>query len=89
MRIMTKKGLFSKETKNGLVVLSRDESGMFILNNTALIIWKACARKSTIDEILSNVSSECEMREEDLRGFKKECMAIVKKNPELFEILDI
>lgn len=87
MHIKAKKGAFSKETEDGLATLSKDEKRMFILNSTARSIWKMCSSKMSIDDVLLKLSEEYNIKDTGLEDLKKDCIAIVKQNPDLFEII--
>jgi hypothetical protein len=87
MYIKAKKGLFSKETEDGLAALSKDEKKMFILNATACSIWKMCSSKMSIDDISLKLSEEYKIKDINPKDLKKDCIAIVKQNPDLFEIV--
>ena len=90
MYIKIRKGLFSKETRDGLLVLSQDEKEIFILNDTASMIWRLCSShpKIDIEEVLSNVEKEYDLKAKDLKNYKKDCRSFVKQNPELFEFFE-
>lgn len=88
MYIKAKKGLFNKETNEGMALLSQDESKMFILNNTASRIWKFCSSEKSIEDITSFLSEQYEITNKDLKTLKKECLSLIRKNPDLFEIFN-
>ena len=88
MYIKAKKGLFNKETNDGLAVLSKNENKMFVLNNTACSIWKMCASKTSLDDILSKLSKKYGIEERDIGNFKNDCISLARQNPDLFEISD-
>jgi len=90
MYIKAKKGLFSKKVNNGLVILSQDEDKIFILNETASKIWDlSCLNsKVSLDDILSGLEKEYTIKKSDLKTYERECMSIVKKNSELFDIFE-
>ncbi|MBU4312558.1 MAG: PqqD family protein [Candidatus Omnitrophica bacterium] len=88
MFIKAQDGLFARETENGLVVLNKNESKIFMLNKTAASIWKICSSGSMIsaDKILPELEKEYVMDRKDLERCRKTCVAIIKENSELFEI---
>ena len=88
MYIKSHKDWFSKETDDGLAVLNPEGDKIFTLNRTASYIWKrACSgSKVSIDDILEGMKKEFTVREKDLKKYRKECMDIVRKNPELFDV---
>lgn len=82
--------LFSKDTKEGVIMLSRDESEIFTLNETAARIWKFVASrpKSSVEDILNMLKENYSLGGEDIENCEKDCLEIIKENPDLFEILD-
>jgi hypothetical protein len=90
MYIKARKGLFGKESDGGMVVLSKDETEIFKLNKTASLIWKLCSTgpKVAIDDIVCGIQKEFILAEDDVETCKKDCLSVVKKNPELFEIIN-
>jgi len=86
--IKAHKDWFSKETDDGLAVLNPEGDKIFTLNKTASYIWKrACSgSKVSIDNILEGMKKEFTIKENDLKKYRKECIDIVRKNPELFDV---
>ena len=83
------KNLFSKETRDGLIMLNQEEDEIFVLNETASRLWNLCASKDkmSIDDILDIFKKEYSINGKELEGCRKDCVSIIKQNPELFEIL--
>jgi hypothetical protein len=87
--IKARKGLFYKENEDGIVVLSKNEKEIFMLNKTASLIWKLCFTGSRVsmEDIISGIQKEFIIGKDSVDRCKKDCMLIIKKNPELFEII--
>ncbi len=90
MYIKVRRGLFGKESGEGMVVLSKDETEIFKLNKTASLIWKLCSigPKVAIDDIVCGIQEEFIVEKDDIEQCKNDCLSVVKKNPELFEIVN-
>jgi hypothetical protein len=90
MYIKTRKGLFCKESGDGIVVLSKDEAEIFKLNKTASLIWKLCSAgpRMGMEDILSEIQKEFAIEKDDIERCKEDCVSIIKKNPELFEFIN-
>jgi len=88
MYIKAKKGLFSRETEDGMAALSKDEERIFVLNATARSVWNMCSSKMSIDDISLRLAEEYDMTNKDLKGLKEDCILLARQNPDLFEILD-
>lgn len=81
--------LFNKTTKDGVIILSQDEDEIFALNETAASIWKFVGSrpKTSVEDIVDMFKKEYILDQKDLENCKKDCVNIIKDNPELFEIL--
>jgi len=88
MYIKAKKGLFSRETEDGMAALSKDEERIFVLNATARSIWNMCSSKMSIDDISIKLAEEYDVTAKDSKSFKEDCILLARQNPDLFELLD-
>jgi hypothetical protein len=87
--IVKAKKLFNKATKDGVIILSDNEEDIFSLNETAASIWKfvGSRHETSMDDIVDMLMKEYIFDKKDLENCRKDCLSIIKSNPELFEIL--
>ena len=79
------KELFSRETKDGLLLLDSADKFLYVLRGTALNIWNMADGKSRIQNIIEDVSCEfnaaIDIVKKDVIDFLKKAN---KENPPIF-----
>jgi hypothetical protein len=88
--INSNRSLFSKETPEGLLVLSCDEKELYLLKGTAPLVWDKADGTIRIKDIIEDISQkfsiDASKTEKDVLLFLKD---VLKQAPSLFTLSDI
>ncbi len=83
--IKSKSGCISKDTKDGMLILSPDEKYLYILKGCAVDVWTRSSGKKTLKQIIEEISQEFAMdfnkARKDILDFLKDAL---QENPPLF-----